>query len=163
MYTSKCNRKNLTACYCWANLPSFLHLTGLPKSSSAFCFNKRTIQKKITHTHKHKHLYLLCIRLVTTTTVEFVTGKQDDDHRRIYLHCQWTITSKKHIHYLNLKQCVTKLNLNTTTEDVFWPTTWYHLSAISVEWLTYLYTLIPTRGVSPLKYCHRKLTVTVHI
>jgi len=52
-------------------------------------------------------------------TVEFMIGKQVDDHQRIYLHCQWTITSKKHIHYPNLKQHMTKLNLNTSTEDVF--------------------------------------------
>lgn len=99
LYISKCSRNNLTACYCWENLVRFLHLTGLPNSSSAFCFNKITIQKKITHTHKH--LYLLCITLITTATVAFAIGKQDDEHRRIYLHCQWTITSKEHIHYLN--------------------------------------------------------------
>lgn len=152
LYNSKCNRNNLTACYCWANLLRFLHLTGLPNSSSAFCFNKIIIQKKITHTHTHKHLYLLRIRLITMTTVEFAIGKQDDDHQRIYLHCQWTITSKKHIHYLSLKQQVTELNFNTSTEDVFWPTTQYHLSAILMsDSLTYLYTLIPTRGVAPLK------------
>jgi hypothetical protein len=95
LYTSKCNRNNLTAYFCWAKPPKVF--TFNQTSVSAFCFNKRIIQKKITH----KHLYLYRFRLITTATFEFTIEKQDYDHRRIYLHCQWTFSSKKDIHYLN--------------------------------------------------------------